>query len=134
MNEPIVQYNILFKGLSLEKLDFKNINLLSNIGEAKPKLQFAPIFDEDNPRSFRIRFFFRIEEEKTNFRLLLDCIGEFSTNEDITEDFKKSSFVMISAPAIAFPYVRSYISTFTLNSGLQPLILPTFNFTNIASK
>ena len=53
----------------------------------------------------------------------------FGTSEPIDEDFKESDFVKINSPAIAFPYLRSFISTLTLNAGLPPLILPAYNFT-----
>jgi len=53
----------------------------------------------------------------------------FETENIITEDFKNSTFVQINAPAIAFPYLRSFVSTMTINAGFAPIVLPTVNLT-----
>ena len=55
------------------------------------------------------------------------------TKEDVTDEFKKSPFIEINAPAIAFPYIRAYISNLTTQSGLFTVTLPTFNLTNLGS-
>ncbi|MCQ2096789.1 MAG: protein-export chaperone SecB [Fibrobacter sp.] len=80
------------------------------------------------------------EERKfyTNFVLTLDnreydmeieVVFTFVVNEGtIDEDFRKSSFPRVNAPAIAYPYLRSMVSNITLQSGFEPAILPTINF------
>lgn len=62
------------------------------------------------------------------FSIKLEMLFLFQIDQHIDEDFKQSDFVKINAPAIAFPYVRSYISNFTLQSGFDPIILPSVNF------
>lgn len=59
------------------------------------------------------------------FNLSLLAIGEFKHSESIEEKMKQN-FVNTNAPAIVFPYVRSYISTLTSISGSQisPINLP----------
>jgi len=52
----------------------------------------------------------------------------FETDEEITEEFKNSHFPKINAPAIAYPYLRAYVSNLTLQSGVTPVMLPTINF------
>ncbi|MBK9639259.1 MAG: protein-export chaperone SecB [Bacteroidetes bacterium] len=52
----------------------------------------------------------------------------FECDSEITDEFLESSFVRISAPAIGFPYVRSFISNITLQAGIPPVILPSINF------
>ena len=64
-----------------------------------------------NHRSFAIRFYTHIEDE--NFDLELESIFYFTK---------------INAPAIAYPYLRAYISNLTLQSNGDPVILPTINF------
>ena len=39
-----------------------------------------------------------------------------------------------NAPAIAFPYVRVFISNITLNAGYNPIVLPSFNFIKLAEE
>ena len=67
--------------------------------------------------------------ENEIFDLKIEFLAIFGTSEKIDADFKKSTFVKSSSPAIAFPYLRSFISTLTLNAGLPPFILPAYNFT-----
>lgn len=52
----------------------------------------------------------------------------------IDEEFKNSLFPKVNAPAIAFPYLRAAIANMTLQAGLPPLMLPSFNFNNLVSK
>ena len=58
--------------------------------------------------------------------------AHFETSEKVSADFENSPFARINAPAIAFPYVRAFISNFTLNSGYNPVLLPSFNFVEMA--
>lgn len=86
-----------------------------------------PIFKEGIDNEYIILFDGSFENEI--FDLKIEFLAIFGTSEKIDADFKKSTFVKSSSPAIAFPYLRSFISTFTLNAGLPPLILPAYNFT-----
>ncbi|WP_222708016.1 protein-export chaperone SecB [Algibacter pacificus] len=58
----------------------------------------------------------------------------FKLDKDISEEFKLSDFPKINAPAIAFPYLRAYISNLTLQSGFEPVMLPSINFVNLAKE
>ena len=55
----------------------------------------------------------------------------FQVDQIVDEEFKQSDFIKVNAPAIAFPYVRSYISNLTLQSGFAPIILPSVNFVTL---
>lgn len=86
-----------------------------------------PIFKEGIDNEYVI--FFNGSFENEIFDLKIEFVAIFGTSEAIDDSFKKSTFVKINSPAIAFPYLRSFISTLTLNAGLPPLILPAYNFT-----
>lgn len=86
-----------------------------------------PIFKEGIDNEYVI--FFNGSFENEIFDLKIEFVAIFGTSETIDDSFKKSTFVKINSPAIAFPYLRSFISTLTLNAGLPPLILPAYNFT-----
>ena len=77
---------------------------------------------------------FRINIKDEEFNILMEMVFLFELVEDIDEKFKQSDFLTINAPAIAFPYVRSYISNLTLQSGFSPIILPSVNFVKLAKK
>jgi len=86
---------------------------------------------EDN-KSFIVTFSIRICSAEEKFLLELEYIGFFSCDEPITEEFKNSHFPISNAPAIAYPFMRSFINTVTVNSNLNPVILPTINFVELA--
>jgi len=93
-------------------------------------LSTGHFFPEEKVKSFGVGF--EIEIKDTDFDLFVDAIFMFSLEEEITEEFKLSNFPKINAPAIAFPYLRAYISNLTLQSGYSPIILPSINFVKAA--
>lgn len=66
------------------------------------------------------------------FELKLNSSFVFKCDQKITEEFKISDFPRVNAPAIAFPFLRAFISNFTLQSGISPLVLPSINFVELA--
>jgi len=60
------------------------------------------------------------------FDLALRAVGTFELNQRITDELKRT-FINVNAPAIMFPYVRSFITTLTANMGqsVGPLVMPT---------
>ena len=55
-------------------------------------------------------------ENEAYFELSLRAIGKFKLTAEITEEIKKK-FLTANAPAIMFPYIRSFIAMFTANLG-----------------
>ena len=113
--------NIALKILDYSKAQYK----------IKTNLSFSVGFMEDN--KFIIIFNTYLRYKKV-FSLKITSNAIFETDCVIDDDFKESSFTKVNAPAIAFPYIRSFISNLTLNSGLQPVILPSYNFVALAEK
>jgi preprotein translocase subunit SecB len=53
------------------------------------------------------------------------CVGIFEYD---TEDEKLLlNFLSVNGPAIVFPYIRSFISSFTALTGFDTITLPTLN-------
>lgn len=77
---------------------------------------------------------FRLHLENHTFDLDLQMSFFFLLDAPITKEFIQSSFPKVNAPAIAFPYIRAYISNLTLQSGLEPIILPSINFIKLAEE
>lgn len=89
--------------------------------------------DEDDAKHFAIEL--RTELQlKEGYIVKIVYVSEFETNEPISDEFRKSSFPRVNAPAIAFPFFRAFISTFLLNAGYEPIILPSINFTKLTLK
>ena len=61
------------------------------------------------------------------FKLNLRSVGYFELSQEILENPNiKEQLINTNAPAIVFPYIRSFISMFTANLGTIPsLTIPT---------
>ena len=61
------------------------------------------------------------------FNLNILAIGNFEFDKEFDDKELKKNFVNTNAPAIMFPYVRSFVTSLTSNLGnvTGPLILPT---------
>lgn len=59
--------------------------------------------------------------------------GNFEFDETIEADTLDSMFCA-NAAAIIFPYIRSYITTLTSLSGVEPVILPTLNMSPLGEE
>ncbi|MFZ2727026.1 MAG: protein-export chaperone SecB [Methylococcaceae bacterium] len=121
--------------MNIQFVDTKVINLnLTGIVEENIEsiddfnFSFTPAFSEFPSNEFLIIFSLSLKIEDS-FVLSIEYAARFSTDDEIDEVFKESNFVKINAPAIAYPFLRAYISNLTLNSGFSPVILPTINFT-----
>lgn len=54
--------------------------------------------------------------------------SEFKTDSVIDSAFKRGDFPYVNAPAIAYPFLRAFVSNLTLNAGHSPVVLPAVNF------
>lgn len=107
------------------KLSFHGVDIVNVAFEAKaPRGKQMDVEIECDPTIFlnkRKKNTFNIIMDVTvsnenYFSLSLRAIGKFKLSEDITEDIK-AKFLTANAPAIMFPYIRSFIATFTANLG-----------------
>lgn len=93
------------------------------------QVDHSPIFDPTRPQSFLIAFKVRLVEPKQRaFTFSLDAFALFETQDSITPEYLESPIVLFNAPAIAFPFVRSFVNTVSVNAGMPGLILPSINF------
>lgn len=95
-------------------------------------LKTGQVYPEDEKNKFVI--IFDVDLKDKNFDLIFETAFVFTLENEITEEFKVSDFPKINAPAIAFPYLRAYISNLTLQSGFEPVMLPSINFVNLAKE
>ena len=121
--------------IQLENWKIQSLNF-DMIDEARDDnsfgLSIGQIFPEDESKKFVIVF--DIDLKDKSFDLVFQIAFVFTTEEEITEEFKFSDFPKINAPAISFPFIRSYISNLTLQSGFEPVILPSINFVKLAEE
>lgn len=111
----------------VEKLNIETLHTPDKQKENSLKMDYKLIFPDEDSHTFIIRFSYELSDA-----ILYKISGEsqfvFRTDEAIDQDFRNSEYPYINAPAVAYPYLRSFISFITLNSGFAPAILPTLNF------
>lgn len=89
--------------------------------------------EEKASNGFGVVFNLKISDKA--FDLSVKAAFDFEVTDDvITEEFKLSAFPRVNAPAIAFPYLRAFVSNLTLQSGLAPVVLPSINFVELADR
>ena len=120
-----LQPKIFLKETFVQSLSFKRKH--SNEPYLETEVSISPFvnFDEEG-KEYRVMF--KGDFENSLFNLNLQFVAVFGTEEAIDEEFKTSELVKINSLAIAFPFMRSFISTFTINSGIPSFILPAYNF------
>lgn len=120
-----LQPKIFLKETFVQSLSFKRKH--SNEPYLETEVSISPFvnFDKEG-KEYRVMFDGKFENSL--FNLNLQFVAVFGTEEAIDEEFKTSELVKINSLAIAFPFMRSFISTFTINSGIPSFILPAYNF------
>lgn len=70
----------------------------------------------------------------------VDFASDFAVRDEqvpdfeVSDDILKDTFIQVNAPAIAYPFLRAYVSTITVNSGYEQVLLPPINFQAIFNK
>jgi len=122
--------NIQFTGTEIARLELKQVYRGAIENPSDLSFSYSPAFHESSDQEFLVIFDLSLNSDE-GFLLSVQYVARFETDEPIYENFKESNFVKINAPAIAYPFLRTYISNLTLNSGFSPVILPTINFTQM---
>lgn len=129
----LLNMNIQFRNIQFTELVYQVTTEKQDVTKSlHTSFDIKSIFPDEAHRRFNIEFI--IELKNDLFHLKVKSIAHFTTEDPIDDAFKQSSFVKANAPAIAFPYVRAFISNLTLNSGYNPIVLPAVNFIKLAEK
>jgi preprotein translocase subunit SecB len=122
------QIKLRFHGVDIIKVDFTSSQ---PIRDNKPELDIAVdakvFYPKEIPTMFNIWMDVHILA-KEFFNITLLALGTFTVNIDSSDDpILKNRFVNINAPAIMFPYIRSFVTTFTASLGnvTGAVIIPT---------
>ncbi len=109
------QLKLRFLGVDIVQLNFQSQKPLE--GDIKLDLEINPkvFYPKDAPHVFKIICELKLGA-RDFFSLDLTAIGSFVLSKEVQEDTKRE-FVNVNAPAIMFPYIRSFISSFTSNLG-----------------
>lgn len=72
--------------------------------------------------------------QETNCEVVnVSCEAQFSFNEPVQIE-KIPEFFYPNSLAILFPYIRSFVSTITLQANVRPILIPTINLMGLTSK
>lgn len=121
------QDNLRFDGVKFHAVHFEIL------GEPKEDedidLDISPKVSYLSDSLFNIVFDVNMEISEV-FKLSLIAVGYFELSKEILETPNiKEQVIHANAPAMVFPYIRSFISTFTANLGTIPaLTIPTHFF------
>ena len=97
-----------------------------SVSEMK-SFSFRAGFFSANEKKYLICFDLELVTE-CSMLIKLEYEAVFETDDEVTEEFRNSPFIAVNSPAIAYPYLRAYVSTFLTLSGFSSIILPTMNF------
>ena len=64
----------------------------------------------------------------------IETKATFTIRAELSEMEGLMRYFVINAPALVFPYIRSYISTLTAQSGTKSILLPTMNLVGLADQ
>lgn len=130
MSTPTIQYtirlvNFFVTSVNMGLVDPNEKKLTESL---QVNIGFGLGFSEDKLNNYLVNFNIDLSNKNKSFRLELKASALFESTANIDDDFKNSTFVQTNSPAIAFPFIRSFINTLTTNAGINPVILPAFNF------
>jgi preprotein translocase subunit SecB len=130
-NSPIVQNAIRLVKFTVNAVNFESKSQIDEDASSKLSISISvsTAFSETESRNFIVSFDLSISSKNSeDLKISIKASALFETETIINDEFKNSGFVKTNSPAIAFPFLRSYVNTLTVNSGIKPIILPSFNF------
>lgn len=115
-------------------LSFRTIDCDAQAASNKNDLsmEVGQFYPDDKEQIFGVGF--KVAFRQEGYSIQTEMRFFFETDAIITDDFKNGPFPAINAPAIAFPYLRSFLSIFTMQAGYAPVMLPSVNFVELAKK
>lgn len=127
--------------MKIKLLDYKVVDLSFQASEDATdmdvskndlSLEVGQFYPNDEKQIFGVGF--KVAFRREGYTVHIEMRFFFETDSEITEDFKNGPFPAINAPAIAFPYLRSFLSILTMQAGYRPVIIPSVNFVEFAKK
>lgn len=109
----------------IKKSNFDSYNDIDDFG-----FMFEPKFNQNEASEFSVLFAIRLKIEDS-YLLTIEFESSFKVDTKISDSFINSDFPHVNAPAIAFPYLRAFVSTLLLNAGYEPIMLPSINFSEM---
>lgn len=120
------QAKLKLLGVEFVQVNFNSKKPYSKTSKTKVDINIKPFvfYPKEDPKIFKLIMNVELVADEF-FEFTLTSIGTFRVNQNIDNSIKES-FVNANTPAIVFPYVRAFISTFTSNVGAvtTPILIP----------
>ena len=120
------QPKLMFHGVDFVNIKLNTYQQYDNNTGIDLNIEPKVFYPEENLTFFKIFMEISVHCESF-FDLNILAIGNFEFDKEFDDKELKKTFINTNAPAIMFPYVRSFITSLTSNLGnvTGPLILPT---------
>jgi preprotein translocase subunit SecB len=92
-----------------------------------------PKTDEEK-RIFIVEFDAKVSNTPKTVLLSTKFQVIFKSQNEVTKEYLDSPGIKINSPAIAFPFLRGFVSTVSVNAGYPPIILPSINFVRLTAQ
>lgn len=120
------QQKLKFEFVGYPRLKFKTVGVDTFVDEGKVDYTITPsvYFPKDDEQKFYIITDLYLKVDN-GFDLYVRAVAHFRLEGEIDAETKKA-FINANAPAISFPYIRSFVSLLSVNLGcINPIMLPT---------
>lgn len=105
-----------------------SINIQPDLGnysdDYKLDINIKSEFTETSIQKVQLEVILKNKDNSVN--IAVECLGFFEFHTTFIGD--KDTFINTNAPAILYPYIRAYISTISVLSGIKVINLPSINF------
>ena len=108
------QIKLKFLSVNFPVVNFNSENQFNGDKEITVNIEPKVYFPKGNSNHFKIIQDVQVSVENV-FDIFIIAIGNFELN--VEDEKLRTTFVNMNAPAIMFPYIRSFISTLTSNLG-----------------
>lgn len=117
-------------------LAFKSFNVLNvvferpeefNSGEFTVEVEHITQVDTEISNKFQTIFIVNVVDKGNVFNLQVKAAADYEIMGEVPPEIYEN-FVRLNAPAIAYPYLRAFISNMVLQAGMNPIIIPPLNF------
>jgi preprotein translocase subunit SecB len=119
------QINFQFFGVDFPIVNFQSQKPFDRKGEIQSDLKPRVMFTDDDSGRFQVVLDVHLKVEEY-FELTVRGIGKFALPKEIDLNDEIRAAISKSASNMMFPFVRSFVNTFTTNLGTPtgPLMLP----------
>lgn len=119
------QPKLKFNGVDIINVSFNLHKVFPGNKEISVDMDSSVYYPADSPSDFRIIVSVNVSSD-SYFDISLVAVAQFTIDRRLKPEIQKH-LINLNSPAIVFPYIRSYISTLTANSGkaVNAVIIPT---------